>query len=65
MTKEQRHKWYADSLRDKYNRILTQKGSLMDIDYENMISDAEKCINQDSSCREKIFDVLEEFDRRK
>jgi hypothetical protein len=65
MTKEQRHKWYADSLRNKYNKILAQNGYLVDTDYENLISDAEKCISQDVSCRGMIFDVLEEFDKRK
>lgn len=64
MTKEQRHKWYADSLRDKYNKILAQNGSLTDKDYENMTKDVASCVEKDSSCRSALFDVLEEFDRR-
>lgn len=64
MTSEQRRKWYADSLRDKYNQILQQKGSLSDEDYENMVNDAEKCTQKDESCRKVILDVMEEFDTK-
>lgn len=64
MTPEQRHEWYANSLRDKYNQIFQQKGYLSDEDYEDMISDAEKCTKKDESCRKEILDVLEEFQRK-
>lgn len=63
MTKEQRHKWYADSLRDKYNSILAQNGCLTDEDYENMTKDVASCVEKDSSCQGALFDVLEEFDK--
>lgn len=64
MTSEQRSKWYAENLRDKYNRILAQNGSLTDKDYENMINDVASCVEVDSSTRDALFNVLEEFDRR-
>jgi hypothetical protein len=59
-----KHEIWANALRNKYNNILAQNGKLTDADYQNMISDASKCTNQDSSCQKVIFDVLEEFDRR-
>ena len=59
-----KHEIWANALRSKYNNILAQNGKLTDADYENMVSDAEKCIVQDKSCRDVIFSVLEEFDKR-
>ena len=64
MTKEQRHKWYADSLRNKYNTLLKKKGVLTDEDYENMIKDVEACTNKHDDCRSALFDVLEEFQQQ-
>lgn len=63
MTKEQRSKWYADSLRDKYNKILEQKGTLTDEDYQNMTDDVQKCVDKEPECRSALFDVLEELNR--
>lgn len=65
MTSEQRSKWYADSLRNKYNKILIKNKQLTNEDYKNMIDDVKKCTDQDKSCRNALFDVLEEFDKRK
>ena len=64
MTKEQRSKWYADSLRSKYNKILVVNGTLTDKDYQEMIEDVQKCVTKEPECRNALFDVLEEFDRR-
>jgi len=65
MTTEERCEWYADSLRNKYNRILEEKGCLSEEDYKNMIQDADCCTKKEPSSRGMILDVLEEFDRRK
>ena len=59
-----KHETWANALRNKYNNILAQNGRLSDQDYENMVVDVEKCTNQDASCRDAMFDVLEEFDKR-
>lgn len=59
-----KHQKWANALRNKYNNILAQNGELCDQDYENMVSDAGKCIVQDKSCQDAIFSVLEEFDKR-
>lgn len=60
----EKHKYWADALRNKYNNILAQNGSLTEQDYENMVTDVQKCTEKDPSCRGAMFDVLEEFDRR-
>lgn len=57
-----KHKKWANALRDKYNKIVAQNGSLSDQDYQNMVADVKKCTDQDESCRSAMFDVLEEFD---
>lgn len=59
-----KHEIWANALRNKYNNILAQNGTLTDADYENMVSDVKKCTDQDESCRRVMFDVLEEFDKR-
>ena len=59
-----KHKKWADALRDKYNRIIAQNGSLTEADYENMVADVKKCTDQDASCQGAMLDVLEEFDKR-
>lgn len=64
MTQKQRHKWYADSLRNKYSTILSVNGELTDDDYEQMTEDAKACTDKDPSSRSAILDVLEEFDRK-
>ena len=64
MTSEQRSKWYADSLRKKYNGILVKNGTLIDEDYVNMIKDVDSCTNKDVNCRSALLDVLEEFQRK-
>lgn len=64
MTSEQRGKWYADSLRDKYNKILAKNGTLTDENYQEMIDDVQKCTDKEPGCRDMLFDVLEEFDGR-
>ena len=64
MTSEQRSKWYAENLRNKYNKILAQNGTLTDENYQEMIEDVQKCTDKDSECRSALFDVLEEFDKR-
>ena len=65
MTSEQRSKWYADSLRSKYNKIIAKNGTLTDKDYQEMIEDVQKCVEKEPACRSALFDVLEEFDKRK
>lgn len=64
MTSEQRSKWYAENLRNKYNRILAQNGTLKDEDYVNMTRDVDNCTNVDANCRSALLDVLEEFQRK-
>ena len=59
-----KHKKWANALRDKYNKILSQNGKLTDADYENMVADVKKCTDQDEDCRSMMLSVLEEFDRR-
>ena len=60
-----KHEIWANALRNKYNNILAQNGKLTDADYENMVADVKKCTDQDKSCCSAMFDVLEEFDKRK
>jgi hypothetical protein len=59
----EKHKYWADALRDKYRAIKQKNGTLTDEDYENMVTDVQKCTEKDPSCRGALFDVLEEFDR--
>lgn len=61
----QTHKYWADSLRAKYQLIKQKYGALADYDYEKMVADVQACTDKDESCRSAMFDVLEEFDRRK
>lgn len=58
-----KHEIWSNALRNKYNNILAQNGSLCDQDYENMVADVEKCTDQDESCRSVMLGVLEEFDK--
>ena len=59
-----KHETWANALRNKYNNILAQNGGLTDQDYENMVADVKKSTDQDESCCNAMFEVLEEFDGR-
>ena len=59
------HKYWADSLRSKYQAIKQKNGVLTDEDYQNMVTDVQKCTDKDVECRSAMFDVLDEFEREK
>ena len=64
MTSEQRSKWYAENLRNKYNGILAKNGTLTEEVYKHMAEVIDACTGQDPNVRSAVLDVAEEFQRK-